>query len=230
MSYLSDNRLRAEFFGTLCLVLIGCSSMILTGFNIQLPMGFMAIGLSFGITFAVLFQILAPISGSHLNPAVTAAFWSAGRFSSADTIAYVVAQCLGAIAGSVILYLIAVGRHNGWDAATQGLGQTGWLTYGVTSAILAEFIGALLLAGVFLAATDTRSGIASAGLAIGMTLVVIHFAFIAVSGASVNPARSLGPGLFSGAKALSQLWLYLIVPTLGGLAAGWLAKSRAIVS
>jgi aquaporin Z len=227
MTYLSDNRLRAEFFGTLCLVLLGCGSIILTGFNLQLPLGFMAIGLAFGITFVVLFHVLGPVSGSHLNPAVTAAFWSAGRLGSNDAVAYVVAQLVGAIVGALILYLIAVGRHNGWDAATQGLGQTGWLTYGVTSAMIAEFVGTLIFASVFLTVTGPRYGGALAAVTIGMTLVVIHFAFIAVSGASVNPARSLGPALFSGSKALAQLWLYLVVPTLGGLAAGWIWKSAA---
>ncbi|MGZ3409318.1 MAG: aquaporin [Xanthobacteraceae bacterium] len=228
MIYLNDNRLRAEFFGTLCLVLIGCSSMVLTGFNIQLPLGFMAIGMAFGMTYAVMIYALGPISGCHLNPAVTAAMWSAGRINSADAIAYVITQFIGAIVGALILYLIISGRSTGWDPTTQGLGQNGWQVYGMTSAIIAEFVGTLIFTTVILAVTGPKGNAALAGLAIGLTLMIVHFAFIAVSGAGVNPARSFAPALFAGSKALSQVWMYLIVPTLGGLAAGWLVKSKTL--
>lgn len=228
MAYLSDNRLRAEFFGTLCLVLIGCSSIVLSGFNIQLPMGFMAIGMTFGLTVAVMAFAAGPTPACYFNPAVTAALWSAGRINSADAIAYIITQFIGAIVGAFILYLIVSGRSTGWDPATQGLGQTGWQVYSMTSAILAEFVGTLIFTLVILAVTGPKGNAALAWIAVGITLMVVHFAFIAVSGASVNPARSLGPALFAGTKALSQVWMYLIVPTLGGLAAGWLVKSKTL--
>lgn len=228
MDYLADNRLRAEFFGTLCLVLIGCSSYVLTGFNIQLPMGFLAIAVAFGFTAAAMLYVLGPISGCHINPAVTAAVWAAGRMKTADAVAYVVTQLIGAIVGAFIVWLIVSGRATGWDAATQGLGQTGWVQYSVVSVALAEFVGAVVFTIVFLAATGPRGTPVAAGLIIGITLILVHLAFINVSGASVNPARSLGPALFVGSKALAQLWLYLIVPTVGGLVAGWLVKSKTL--
>jgi aquaporin Z len=228
MNYLNDNRLRAEFFGTLCLVLIGCSSIVLTGFGIQLPMGYLGIGMTFGMTVVAMAYAVGPISGCHLNPAVTAAMWSAGRINSADAIAYVITQFIGAIVGALILYLIIKGRVTGWDAATMGLGQNGWSQYSMVSAIIAEFVGTLIFTTVILAVTGAKGPSVLAGLVVGITLMIIHFAFINVSGSGVNPARSFGPALFVGGKALEQVWMYLVVPTLGGLAAGWLVKSKTL--
>jgi aquaporin Z len=228
VNYLGDNRLRAEFFGTLCLILIGCSSIVLTGFNIQLPLGYLAIAITFGFTVTAMAYAIGPISGCHLNPAVTAALWAAGRINTADAIAYVVTQFIGAIVGAFIVWLIVKGRVTGWDAATQGLGQNGWAQYSWWSAGLAELVGTIIFTLVILAVTGPRGTPAMAGLIIGITLMLIHLAFINVSGASVNPARSLGPALFVGSKALSQVWLYLIVPTIGGLIAGWLVKSKTL--
>src|SRR5262249_41027702 len=110
MAYLNDNRLRAECFGTLCLVLICCSSVVLAGFGIQQPMGFLAIALTFGLVLAGMAYAIGPISGCHINPAVTAAMWSAGRINSRDAIAYVVAQLIGGILGALLLYIIIKGR------------------------------------------------------------------------------------------------------------------------
>jgi aquaporin Z len=228
VNYLSDNRLRAEFFGTLCLILIGCSSIVLTGFNIQLPLGYLAIAITFGFTVTAMAYTVGPISGCHLNPAVTAAMWSAGRMNTADAIAYIVTQFIGAIVGAFILWLIIRGRSTGWDPATQGLGQNGWSQYSMVSAGLAEFVGTIIFCVVILAVTGARGTPAMAGLVIGITLMLIHLAFINVSGASVNPARSLGPAVFVGGKALVQLPLYLIIPTIGGLVAGWLVKSKTL--
>ena len=228
MNYLGDNRLRAEFFGTLCLVLIGCSSIVLTGFNTNIPLGFLAIAITFGFTVAAMAYAIGPISGCHLNPAVTAAIWSAGRMNTADAIAYVVAQFIGAIAGAFILWLIIRGRLTGWDPATQGLGQNGWAQYGLASAIIAEFVGTVIFTIVILAVTGPRGTPAMAGLIIGITLMLIHLAFIFVSGASVNPARSLAPALFVGGNALAQVWMYLVVRTIGGLVGGWIVKSKTL--
>lgn len=228
MNYLNDNRLRAEFFGTLCLVLIGCSSIVLTGFNTQLPMGFLAIAITFGFTVAAMAYALGPVSGCHLNPAVTVAIWSAGRIKSEDAIAYIVAQFVGAIVGAFILWLIVRGRVTGWDPATQGLGQNGWAQYSLLSAMIAEFVGTIIFTVVILAVTGPRGTPAMAGLIIGITLMLIHLAFIFVSGASVNPARSFGPAIFVGGNALAQVWMYLVVPTLGGFVGGWLVKSKTL--
>ena len=225
MNHITDKRLRAEAFGTFCLVLIGCASIVLTGFNTQLPMGFMAIGIAFGMTMAVMAYTVGPISGFHLNPAVTAAMWSAGRINGGDAIAYVAAQFVGAIVASFVLFVIVLGRSTGWSPEL-GLGATGWAQYSMWSAIVAELVGTLIFTLIFLAVTGPRGAGPLAGIIVGLTLMLIHFAFIFVSGASVNPARSFGPALFSGAKAIGQVWMYLVVPTIGGLLAGWLVKSK----
>ena len=226
MDYISDNRIRAEFFGTLVLVLVGCASIVLIGLGGVFPLAALPIGLAFGLALTAMLYVIGPVSGSHINPAVTAAFWSAGRISGADAIAYVVAQFLGAIVGSILLIIIVKGKVGGYSVSGNGLGDTTWGTYGMWAAIVAEFLGTTIFALVFLAATGEKGPGAIAGLIIGLTLVTMHLAFISVSGASVNPARSFGPALFVGHKALGQVWMYLIIPTLGGLFAGWLIKSR----
>lgn len=228
MNYIGDNRIRAEFFGTLLLVLIGCASIVLTGLGGVFPLAALPIGLAFGLALTVMLYTLGPVSGSHLNPAVTAAFWSAGRISGADAIAYVVAQFLGAIVAALLLVIIVKGKVGGYSVSGNGLGETTWGAYGVRAAIIAEFVGTTIFAAVFLAATGPKGLGALAGLIIGITLVTLHLAFIGVSGTSVNPARSFGPALFVGHKAFGQLWMYLIVPTLGGLFAGWLLRSKSL--
>jgi aquaporin Z len=159
---------------------------------------------------------------------VTVAVFVAGRMKKEDVIPYIVAQCLGAIVGAAILLVILKGRAQGYNVGTQGLGQTGWGTYAVWAVIIAEFIATLLFTLVILGVTGPKGSPAVAGLVIGLTLAVLHLTFINVSGCSVNPARSLGPAVFVGGNALMQMWLYLIVPTLGGAAAGWLVKSKTL--
>ena len=228
MNYINDNRLRAEFFGTLVLVLVGCSSIVLTGLGGAFPLAALPIGLAFGLAFAAMVYTIGPVSGCHINPAVTAALWSAGRISGADAIRYVIAQLIGAFVAALLLVLIVKGRAGGYHVADSGLGATTWGTFGVWPAIIVEFIGTTIFTLVFLAMTGSKGPGALAGLIIGITLVILHLAFYSVSGASVNPARSFGPALFVGGKAFGQLWMYLIVPTLGGLFAGWLIKSKKL--
>jgi aquaporin Z len=224
MNYLNDNRLRAEFFGTLCLTLIGCASIVASGFGGTFPMGILGIGMTFGMTWTAMVYTIGPVSGCHINPAVTAAMWSAGRINTADAVAYVVAQIVGAILGTFILYLLMHGRVSGNITA---LGQTTWGPFGIWAAIVVEFVGTLIFTLVILAMTGARGG-PIAGLVAGLTLMVMHFAWFNISGASFNGARSLGPAVFVGGQALAQLWMYLVVPTLGGLAAGWLVKSKTL--
>lgn len=223
-----DKKYVAEFAGTLALVLIGCGAITISNFPVAFPVGILAIGLAFGLAVTAIAYGLGPLSGAHLNPAVTVAVFVAGRMKKEDVIPYVVAQCLGAIVGAAILVAILKGRAQGYSVGTQGLGQTGWGTYAVWSVILVEFVATLLFTLVILGVTGPKGSPAIAGLVIGLTLAVMHLAFINVSGCSVNPARSLGPAVFVGGNALLQLWLYLIVPTLGGAAAGWLVKSKTL--
>ncbi|MGL4325606.1 MAG: aquaporin [Beijerinckiaceae bacterium] len=225
----------AEFIGTAALVIIGCGAVTLGGQGAALggaaPMNVLAtlpIAFAFGIGVIAMAYGIGPVSGCHINPAVTAGVWAAGRMPTSDLVGYIVAQCLGAITGAAILYIILSGKVGGYDLAAGGLGQNGWKTYSTGSAALAEFAGTFLFLVAILGATSKAGSGPAAGLAIGMTLVGIHIVLIPVTGTSVNPARSLGPALFVGGQAMAQLWLFLIMPILGGLAAGFLFRNKTL--
>src|ERR1700674_3766264 len=223
----------AEFIGTLALILIGCGAIVIGGFGPAFPLGILPVALAFGLTVMAMAYGIGPVSGAHLNPAVTVGMWVAGRIETTDAVGYIVAQLLGGIAGAGLLVLILQGRLQGYDVAAAGLGQTGWGQgylggFGLPAAILTEFVATLLFIVVILGATSAKGSTPVAGLAIGLTLVVLHLAFINVTGLSVNPARSLGPAVFVGGNALAQVWMFLVVPTLAGAVAGWLFKSQAL--
>jgi len=222
-----DKRYLAELVGTLALVLVGCAAITVSGFGGAFPLAILSIGLAFGLTVMAMAYGIGPISGAHLNPAVTVAMWVAGRMGPKDAISYIIAQCIGALVGAGILAVILKSKSGGYDLAS-GLGQTGWKDYGVWAAILSEFVATLLFTLVILNATSERGATPVAGLAIGLTLTVLHLAFINVSGCSVNPARSLGPAVYVGGTALQQLWLYLVVPTIAVAASGWLVKAKLL--
>jgi len=217
----------AEVFGTAVLVLIGCSSIVAEGFGAAAPIGFIGIGMTFGMTVTAMAFAIGPVSGCHLNPSVTAAVWASGRMSAGDAIGYIISQVIGALIGALVLYVIMKGRNAGYDVAKDGLGQNGWSSFSLGSAMLAEFVGTLIFTLVILAVTGSK-GTPMAGLIIGLTLMVMHFAFIPVSGSSLNGARSLGPAVFVGGTALAQVWMYLLVPTVAGAIAGWLVKSKTL--
>jgi aquaporin Z len=218
----------AELIGTAVLVLVGCSSIVLAGFGGAFPMGIMAIGMTFGMTVTAMAYAIGPVSGCHINPAVTAAVWASGRMNTQDAVGYIISQLVGGIVGALILYLIVKGKVAGYDVAKQGLGQNGWSDFSMGSAMLAEFVATLIFTIVILAVTGAKGGTPIAGLVIGLTLMIMHFAFIPVSGSSLNGARSLGPAVFVGGTALAQVWMYLVVPTIAGAIAGWLVKSKTL--
>jgi len=222
-----DKRYLAEFVGTLALILVGCGAITLGGFGSTFPLGILSIALAFGLTVMAMAYGLGPISGAHVNPAVTVAMWVAGRMGAKDAISYIIAQLIGGLVGAGILVVILKSKSGGYDLSS-GLGQTGWKDYGVGAAILSEFVATLLFTLVILNATSERGATPAAGLAIGLTLVVLHFPFINVTGLSVNPARSFGPAVYVGGTAIQQLWLFLLVPTIAGAASGWLVKSRIL--
>ena len=233
MDYLNDNRLRCELVGTATLILVGCGAIAVGGFGSAFPVGILPIALAFGLAVMAMAYAIGPVSGCHINPAVTAAMWAAGRINSSEAIGYVVAQLIGGIIGAGILVVILKGKIAGYDVAGAGLGQNGWGVgylggFGLVSAALAEFIATFLFTLVILGATSEKGTTPVAGLVIGLTLAVLHFPFINVTGLSVNPARSFGPAVFVGGTALAQVWMFLVIPTLGGLAAGWLVKSKAL--
>jgi aquaporin Z len=219
----------AEFIGTFSLVLFGCGSAVIAGTSAVGPSGIGLLGISIAFGFAVVAMAYAigGISGCHINPAVTIGVLTAGKMTVKDAIGYIVSQCLGAILGSAVLYLIVVGRP-GFTMPIWGLGANGWGdgylgNYNTLSAFVIEAVMTFLFIFVILATTSKFGNSAMAGLAIGVTLMLIHLVAIPVTGTSVNPARSLGPALFSGGKALAQLWLFFVAPILGAVIAalGW---------
>jgi aquaporin Z len=223
------NKALAEFIGTFTLVLLGCGAAVIAGPVV----GVLGIAIAFGLALIGMAYGIGPVSGCHINPAVSLGALLAGRMSSGDFIQYVIAQCLGAIAGAAVLYMIASGKLSGFDIAKQGLGQNGWGPtylggYGLGAAFIFEVVATFLFVVVILGSTGAGAPSAMAGLAIGLTLTVIHIVGIQVTGVSVNPARSLGPALFAGGSALSQLWLFIVAPAIGAAAAGFLFASGAL--
>ncbi len=223
----------AEFLGTAVLVLIGCGSVAITGFAAVSPVWFLAVAFAFGLSVTAMAYGIGPVSGCHINPAVSIGVWAAGRLPTSELPGYIIAQVLGGILGAAILYIIVTGKLGGYDVAAAGLGQNGWGegyggSFGLGSAIVVELVATFIFLVVILGSTSKAGATPAAGLAIGLTLAIIHIAFIPVTGVSVNPARSIGPALFVGGKAISQLWLFIIIPPIGGLLAGLLFKKKIL--
>lgn len=222
------SKMIAEFIGTFTLVLFGCGAAVIAGADGMTGIGLAGISLAFGFALIGMAYGIGPVSGCHINPAVSLGAMLAGRMNSGEMIQYWVAQVAGAIAASVVLMVIA----SGTASYTGGLGANGWGPgylgeYGLAAAFTFEAVATFLFLIVILGATGNRAPGQFAGLAIGLTLVVIHLVGIKVTGVSVNPARSIGPALFSGGQALSQLWLFILAPALGAAAAGLLFRSGA---
>jgi aquaporin Z len=226
-------RYLAECLGTAILVLIGCGSIAIGGLSGNPIINVAAIGLAFGLAVMAVAYSLGPISGAHINPAVTAAMWTAGRMKSDEAIWYIAAQLIGALIGAGVLWLILQGRAGGLDLTKTSLGQNGFGPgvlgqYGMASAAGVELIATFIFTMVILAVTAGRGGNPLAGLVIGLTLLSLHLPFFNVTGLSVNPARSFGPAVFVGGAAVTQLWLFLIVPMIGGAIAGWLFREKIL--
>ena len=219
----------AELIGTFTLVLFGCGTAVVAGDKV----GVLGIAFAFGFALIAMAYGIGPISGCHINPAVSLGVFTAGRMKLNELVGYIIAQCVGAIIAALVLYTIMAGAIGGYDVMAKGLGQNGWGTgyqgeYGISSAMIFEFIATLLFVIVILGSTQEKAPVGFAGLAIGITLVVIHILGIRITGVSVNPARSLGPALFAGATALNQLWLFLIIPSIAGIAAGLLFRAKVL--
>jgi len=219
----------AELVGTFILVLFGCGTAVIAGDKV----GILGIAFAFGLAQIAAIYGLGPISGGHVNPAVSLGVWTAGRMALKEMIGYWVGQFVGAILASGVLWVIARGVAGGYNLALSGLGQDGWGPgyqggYDITSAIVFEFVATLIFVIVILGSTQKTAPAGFAGLAIGITLLVIHIFGIHITGVSVNPARSFGPAILVGGKALAQVWLFLVVPSLGGLASGLLFRGKAL--
>ncbi|MBQ9266689.1 MAG: MIP family channel protein [Clostridia bacterium] len=216
-----------EFIGTAVLVLFGCGAAAITG-GIPGTLGILGIAIAFGLSIVAMAYVIGNISGCHINPAVSLAMLIDGRMSAKEFCGYVVAQVLGALAGSGILYFI-VSSSSSLSIAANGLGANG---FGDASAVGISMIGALIveivLTFVFiytiLGVTSDPDKSSIAGIVIGLTLAFVHILGISLTGTSVNPARSLAPALLLGGTALSQIWVFIVGPFVGAALAALVFK------
>nr|WP_186806397.1 MULTISPECIES: aquaporin Z [Pantoea] len=222
-------RLIAEALGTFVLVAGGCGSAVLSAAFPQLGIGFLGVALAFGLSVLVMAYAVGHISGGHFNPAVTLGLVAGGRFPAAQAIPYILAQLAGGIAAGAVLWLIASGRGE-FSAAASGFAANG---YGAHSpggfSLQAGMISEVMMTAIFLivimGATSERAPKGFAPIAIGLALTLIHLVTIPVTNTSVNPARSTAVALFQGDWALSQLWMFWLMPVIGGVVGGVIYRS-----
>jgi len=231
-------KLAAEFIGTFTLVLLGCGSAVLAGFGI---IGQDGIAWAFGLAIVAMAYGIGPVSGCHVNPAVSFGAWTAGRMPTGEMLGYWGAQCLGAVVGAGVLLLIASGAPD-YSLVENGLGQNGYGVrdavtnqgspgdYNLVSGAVFEVVATFIFVVVILGVTQRNAAPQFAGLAIGLTLVAIHIVGIQVTGVSVNPARSLGPAVWVLGDALMQLWLFIVAPLIGAGLAGWAFRVRLLTA
>src|SRR3954452_19273906 len=219
----------AEVVGTFVLVFGGVGSAVLAGDKI----GFLGVSFAFGISLLAMVYVIGPISGCHINPAVTAGMLLARKITPGHAVRYVLAQVVGAILASGLILWIAGGSPAGYDVVTGGLGANGYGVhspghYSMAAAFASEVILTMFLVLTVLGSTDVKAPVGFAGIAIGFVLVLIHLVGIPVTNTSVNPARSIGPALFVGGWALQQLWLFLVAPMAGSVLAAIVYKSFGV--
>jgi len=214
-----------EFLGTFWLVLGGCGSAVLAAKFPETGIGFAGVALAFGLTVLTFFYTLGQLSGTHLNPAVTLGLWAGGRISGKEVLPYMVSQVLGGILAAAVLYVIATGNGDAiGDFAANGYGEHSPGGYGLPAAVLSEFVMTFMFLIIILGATDERLPIGFAGIAIGLGLTLIHLISIPVTNTSVNPARSISQAIFVGGWAMEQLWVFIAVPLVAGMLAGFAYK------
>jgi aquaporin Z len=231
----------AELFGTAVLVFFGCGAVVavnLLGTGLTPPAGMaasvqtqgvLAIAMAFGLSVVAMAYAIGPVSGCHINPAVTVALWAAGRFNTKDLPGYLIAQCIGGFVGAGLLALVLAGAPGGYKISGGVFGQNVFGGWSVGSALLVEFIATMVFTAVILGVTQAKAGSGLvAGLVIGLTLVLVHIVLIPITGTSVNPARTLAPNIYAGGQALQQLWVFIVAPLAGGFAAGLLFKAKVL--
>lgn len=218
-----SKRLFAEFFGTFWLVFGGCGSAVLAAAFPELGIGFLGVALAFGLTVVTMAYAVGHISGGHFNPAVTVGLFAGGRFAAKDVIPYVIVQVIGGIAAAAVLYVVASGKA-GFNVtssfASNGYGEHSPGGYSLQAAIVIELVLVAFFLIVIHGTTDKRAPAGFAPLAIGLALTLIHLISIPVTNTSVNPARSTGVALFQGTWALQQLWVFWLIPLVGGVLGG----------
>jgi len=215
----------AEFIGTFWLVFGGCGSALLAAAFPGVGIGLVGVSFAFGLTVLTIAYSLGHISGAHLNPAVTVGLWVAGRVNTNDVLPYVVAQILGAITAACFLYLIVTGNGSSIGSfAANGYGEHSPGNYNLIAAFITELVMTFMFLLIILGATDEKAPKGFAGIAIGLSLTLIHLVSIPVTNTSVNPARSISQALFAGGWALAQVWLFIVVPLIGAVLAGMVYK------
>jgi aquaporin Z len=217
------NRLAAETLGTFWLVFGGCGSAVIAAGFPDVGIGLLGVSLAFGLSVLTMAFAIGHISGCHLNPAVSVGLVVGGRFPASELGPYVIAQLVGAILGSTVLYVIASGTP-GFDVAA-GFASNGFAEhspggYSMAAAFVAELTLTFMFLMIILGSTDARAPAGLAPIAIGLGLTLIHLISIPVTNTSVNPARSTGPALFVGGWAIGQLWLFWVAPIIGAAIAG----------
>jgi aquaporin Z len=222
-------RLAGEAIGTFLLVFGGCGTAVFAARFPSVGVGLLGVAFAFGLSLLAGVYAIGPISGAHFNPAVSVGLACAGRFAWRDLPGYVAAQLLGAIVAAGLVLALAQGAPGGYDAHAAGLAANGFGAhspggYSLGAGWLSEMILTFLFLTVILGATSKAATTAQAGVAIGLTLTLIHLIGIPITNVSVNPARSTGPALFVGGWALEQLWLFWVAPLIGAAVAGVLAR------
>jgi aquaporin Z len=209
----------AEAFGTAVLVMGGVGTAVLATTE-GLSVGTLGVSLAFGLSLLVMVYAIGPVSGCHINPAVTVGLWSIGKTKSGDLPWYFLGQLVGAALGGLAIFVIASGKA-GFDA-TDNFAQNGWAEfspggYDFGAMAVAEIVFTAVLVFVIGGTTHKRFTAPAAGLAIGLTLGLIHLISIPVDNTSVNPARSFASALFAGSDAFEQLWAFVVFPLIGGV-------------
>ncbi|MBN9043308.1 MAG: aquaporin Z [Rhizobiales bacterium 62-47] len=217
----------AEAIGTFWLTFAGCGSAVIAAGFPQVGIGLLGVSLAFGLSVVTMAYAIGHISGAHLNPAVTVGLAAGGRFPAGQVVPYIIAQLIGAVVASAVLYLIASGAA-GFDLAkgfaSNGYGEHSPGHYSLVACLISEVVMTMVFLFIIMGSTHGRAPAGFAPLAIGLTLTMIHLVSIPVTNTSVNPARSTGPALFVGGWALQQLWLFWVAPLVGGVLGGALYR------
>ncbi len=207
----------AELLGTMILVFVGCGSAMVLGCDAA--GGHLAVALAFGLAIVATAYVIGGISGCHINPAVSLAMLVTKRMGAKDFICYVIAQVIGAIAGAALLKLMT---GFGMADLTGGFGANGLGSLTVAGALVAEVILTFIFIFTILGVTADESKGSVAGIVIGLVLALVHIIGIPLTGTSVNPARSIGPAIFAGGDALSNVWIFIAAPLVGAVVAALL--------
>ena len=221
-------RLSAECGGTFWLVFGGCGSAVLAAAFPVVGIGLLGVSLAFGLALLTAAYAIGPISGCHVNPAVTLGLCAAGRFPAKDVLPYMGAQVVGAVLGSALLLMIAAGLPDfdmaSYTGAANGYEQASPSGASLPSGFVIELVLTAAFLVVIVGVTGRVTPPGAAPVAIGLTLALIHLISIPITNTSVNPARSTGPALVVGGVALAQLWLFWLAPLLGGAIGGVLGR------